>query len=151
MVRPLRTIADHGIIGDLETAALVARDGAIDYLCWPSFDSPTIFADFLDNRKGGAFTIDPHLADARNLQLYIPDTNLLLTRWMAEAGSAEVVDLMAYPLTDKVHGPKPQCLIRRVTATRGTVTFAMRCAPRFDYAREGSTPSMAAFGSPVQR
>lgn len=136
MVEPLRSIADHGIIGDLETAALVALDGAIDYLCWPSFDSPTIFADLLDNEKGGAFTIDPHLDDARNLQLYIPDTNLLLTRWIAEAGSAEIVDLMAYPSTDKVHGPKPQCLIRRVTVTRGTVSFALRCAPRFDYARE---------------
>ncbi len=141
MVRPLRTIGEHGIIGDLETAALVARNGAIDFMCWPSFDSPTIFAELLDNQKGGSFTIEPALDDARLLQLYIPDTNLLLTRWIAEAGSAEVVDLMAYPAADKLRGAKPQWLIRRLTATRGTVTFKVRCAPRFDYARE--TPDLA--------
>ena len=89
MVEPLRTIGDHGIIGDMQTAALVARDGAIDYLCWPYLDSPTIFADLLDNEKGGAFTIEPELENPRNLQLYIPDTNLLVTRWIAESGSAE--------------------------------------------------------------
>jgi GH15 family glucan-1,4-alpha-glucosidase len=62
-VPPLRSIGDHGIIGDLETAALVARDGTIDYLCWPSLDSPTVFADLLDG-DGGAFAIQPDLADA---------------------------------------------------------------------------------------
>lgn len=72
MVRPLRPIANHGIIAIAETAALVARDVVIDNLCWPSFDSLTIFADLLDNEKGGAFTIEPDLADARDLQLNIP-------------------------------------------------------------------------------
>src|ERR1051325_2350809 len=96
-VPPLRTISDHGIIGDLETAALVARDGTIDYLCWPSLDSPTIFADLLDNEQGGAFTIAPEMDQPRHLQLYIPDTNVLLTRWMSDTGSAEIVDLMPHP------------------------------------------------------
>ncbi len=134
-VPPLRSIGDHGIIGDLETAALVARDGTIDYLCWPSLDSPTVFADLLDG-KGGAFAIRPELPDPRVMQLYVPDTNVLMTRWMAEEGSAELVDLMPHPeaRVHPVHDAR--CLIRRITVTRGTIAFAVRCAPRFDYARE---------------
>ena len=148
MVEPLRTIGDHGIIGDMQTAALVARDGAIDYLCWPYLDSPTIFADLLDNEKGGAFTIEPELENPRNLQLYIPDTNLLVTRWVAESGSAEVTDLMTHPDAGAGRSPNPQRLIRRIVATRGTVTFTVRCAPRFDYARE--TPQVEAIDGGVQ-
>jgi GH15 family glucan-1,4-alpha-glucosidase len=134
-VPPLRSIGDHGIIGDLETAALVARDGTIDYLCWPSLDSPTVFADLLDG-DGGAFAIQPDLADARVMQLYVPDTNVLVTRWMAEQGSVELVDLMPHP-DARVHPDRgARCVIRRITVTRGTVDVRMRCAPRFDYARE---------------
>lgn len=59
MVEPLRTISNHGIIGDLETAALVALDATIDYLCWPSLDSPTVFADLLHPGAGGAFFVKP--------------------------------------------------------------------------------------------
>ncbi len=102
MVEPLRTIGDHGIIGDLETAALVARDGTIDYLCWPALDSPSIFADLLDPDKGGAFEIRPELDEPRRLQLYVPDTNVLITRFMAESGSAEIADFMPQP--------KPACV-----------------------------------------
>lgn len=136
MVEPLRTIGDHGIIGDLETAALVARDGTIDYLCWPALDSPTIFADLLDGERGGAFTLAPELDRPRHLQLYVPDTNVLVTRWMADGGSAEVVDLMPQPEARQRSGFDTRSLIRRLTVTSGTVTFTMRCAPRFDYARE---------------
>ena len=135
-VPPLRTISDHGIIGDLETAALVARDGTIDYLCWPSLDSPSIFADLVSPGSGGMFTIRPDLESPRNLQLYVPDTNLLLTRWMAESGAAEVLDLMPHPDARAHPDREARCLIRRITVTRGTVDFTIRCAPRFDYARE---------------
>ena len=139
-IPPLRSIGDHGIIGDMETAALVARDGTIDYLCWPSLDSPTVFADLLD-REGGAFAILPALTDPAITQLYVPDTNVLLTRWMAEDGSAELVDLMPHP-DARVHPDRvSRCLIRRITVTRGTVTFDAICAPRFDYAREIPTVS----------
>ncbi|KQM93923.1 glucoamylase [Sphingomonas sp. Leaf22] len=142
MVEPLRAIGDHGIVGDLETAALVARDATIDYLCWPSLDSPTIFAELLDAEDGGSFTLVPMLDRPQHLQLYVPDTNVLLTRWMAEDGSAEVSDLM--PLSDaRVHPDcNARCLIRRVTVTRGSIRFRVRCAPRFDYARE--IPGVAA-------
>jgi GH15 family glucan-1,4-alpha-glucosidase len=138
-VPPLRSIGDHGVIGDLETAALVARDGTIDYLCWPSLDSATIFADLLDTGSGGAFSIRPALDGPEMLQSYVPDTNVLTTRWMAEEGSAELVDLMPHPDAGGHAGGNARRLIRRVTVTRGTVTFDAVCAPRFDYARDVPT------------
>lgn len=148
MAEPLRAIGDHGIIGDLETAALVARDGTIDYLCWPSLDSPTIFAELLDAEGGGAFTLQPRLDDAQRLQLYVPDTNVLLTRWMAEDGSAEVSDLM--PLAEARSRPDldARCVIRVLRVTRGTVRFTARCAPRFDYAR--IAPTVTATGDGIR-
>ena len=148
MAEPLRAIGDHGIIGDLETAALVARDGTIDYLCWPSLDSPTIFAELLDAERGGAFTLQPLLDDAQRLQLYVPDTNVLLTRWMAEEGSAEVSDLM--PLAEARSRPDlaARCLIRVLRVTRGTVRFTARCAPRFDYAQ--IAPTVTATGEGIR-
>lgn len=135
-VEPLRSIGDHGIIGDLETAALVARDATIDYLCWPSLDSPTIFADLLDPGSGGAFTLQPQLDSPEHLQLYVPDTNLLLTRWMADGGSAEVVDLLPLPDARAHPDGAARCIIRRLCVTRGTIRFRASCMPRFDYARE---------------
>jgi GH15 family glucan-1,4-alpha-glucosidase len=138
---PRRRIGDHGIIGDMETAALVAADGTIDYLCWPSLDSPSVFAELLDAERGGAFEIRPALDAPRVLQVYVPDTNVLTTRWMATSGSVEIVDLMPHP-DARVHPERQaRCLIRRVTVTRGTVAFTARCRPRFDYAREVPTVS----------
>jgi GH15 family glucan-1,4-alpha-glucosidase len=131
----------------METAALVACDGTIDYLCWPALDSPTIFAELLDSGKGGAFTIGPELNQPRNLQLYVPDTNVLVTRWMAEEGSAEVVDLMPHPDARAGTEQSARCLIRQVTATRGAVTFTVNCDPRFDYGRE--TPEITAIENGV--
>ena len=135
MARPARPIGHHGIIGDLETAALVARDGTIDYLCWPSLDSPTIFADLLHAREGGAFVITPELTDPRTSQLYIPDTNILITRFMAEDGSAEILDMMPFPGSRPHPDNTEQCLIRKVTATRGSIHFTALCRPKFNYAR----------------
>lgn len=148
MVEPLRSIGDHGIVGDLTTAALVAADGTIDYLCWPALDSPSVFADLLDSGNGGAFSIVPVLDRPRNLQLYVPDSNVLMTRWMADDGSAEVVDLMPHPDARGLMDRGTRCLIRQVTATKGTVSFVARCAPRFDYARE--VPELAPAGEGVR-
>jgi len=128
----LHEIEDHGIIGDMSTAALVARDGTIDFMCWPRFDSPSIFTRLLDTEKGGEFSITPQLPDARNLQVYLPDTNILLTRWMSHEGSAEIVDFMRPALGEAGGGTQ---LIRRVEATRGTIAFELSCRPRFDYGR----------------
>ena len=127
-----RQIADHGVIGNLSTVALVAIDGAIDFLCWPHFDSPTVFAALLDIDQGGAFVLTPRIEDARTMQMYLPETNVLLTRWLGETASVEIIDLMPPP--DEM-GDCVCRVIRSVRVTRGSVTIDLRCTPRFDYAR----------------
>ena len=126
---PTPSIAEHGLIGDLRTTALIANDGAIDFLCWPRFDSPSVFARLLDP-EGGAFELAPDLPGARRQQIYLPDTNVLITRWLSEDAVAEVTDLM--PVADG----GPQRLVRIVSCVRGAVRFRAACAPRFGYARE---------------
>ncbi|MDE1157840.1 MAG: glycoside hydrolase family 15 protein [Neorhizobium sp.] len=126
-----RPIAEHGAIGNLRTLSLVARDGAIDFLCWPNFDSPSVFAALLDPEKGGAFELSPQIEGAREIQMYVPETNVLLTRWLGAENSAEVIDLMPIP---EETGAKPS-LVRRIAVTRGEVSFRLHCWPRFDYAR----------------
>src|SRR6266446_3260817 len=91
---PYKPIENYGVIGDLHTIALVGMDGSIDFMCFPYFDSPSIFAALLDDEKGGRFQIAPHLDDAVNKQIYLPDTNILLTRFLSDNGVAEVSDFM---------------------------------------------------------
>jgi len=79
-------IENHGIVGNLRTAALIGLDGAVDFLCWPRFDSPSIFASLLDDERGGCFELTPVLDGARHRQLYLPDTNVLLTRFLSPDG-----------------------------------------------------------------
>lgn len=129
----LRPVADHGIIGDLATLALVAKDGAIDFMRWPNFDSPTIFAAVLDPERGGVFELAPDIPDARVVLQYLPDTNVLLTRWMGEHASAKPTDFMA---CKDGSADTPTTVARRLKVTRGDVCFTMRCAPGFDCARE---------------
>ena len=87
-------IEDYGVIGDLHTVALVGKNGAIDFLCLPSFDSPSVFAALVDAERGGRFQIAPQLDDAVHRQLYLPDTNVLLSRFLSDSGVAEVSDFM---------------------------------------------------------
>src|SRR6202050_4950006 len=79
-------IADHGLIGDLQTAALVTTDGSINWFCCPRFDSPSVFAALLDADKGGQFTISPARGEYITKQLYLPDTAVLVTRFMTPDG-----------------------------------------------------------------
>jgi GH15 family glucan-1,4-alpha-glucosidase len=130
MTRVANAIEHHAIVGDMRTCALVARDGTIDFMCWPRFDSPTIFASVLDEERGGCFQLAPLLDDARLRQLYLPDTNVLLTRFLSSDGVAEISDFM--PVVEE---GQPQRLVRRLKAVRHTMRMRMRCAPRFDYAR----------------
>jgi GH15 family glucan-1,4-alpha-glucosidase len=125
-------IGNHGIIGDLATVALVGVNGSIDFMCFPRFDSPTIFASLLDYRKGGHFQLAPLMPDAHRKQMYMPDSNVLLTRFLSESGMAEVSDFM--PITALGHAHD---LVRRAKCIRGELSFRMVCAPRFDYARAG--------------
>jgi GH15 family glucan-1,4-alpha-glucosidase len=127
-------IEDHAIIGDLHTVALVAVDGTISFFCAPSFDSPSVFASLLDAERGGRFELAPALADATHKQLYLPDTNVLLTRFLDDEGVAEVSDFMPVE-----HAGVPHNIVRRAKAVQGDLPFALRCAPRFDYARATHT------------
>jgi GH15 family glucan-1,4-alpha-glucosidase len=127
-------IENYGIIGDLATAALVSLSGSIDFMCFPRFDSPTIFAALLDTNRGGYFCIAPVTGKFRNRQRYFPDTNILNTRSMGEAGIADVSDFMA-----KHDDHHHRSLVRRVKVIRGEIEFQMICAPKFDYGRMDHT------------
>ncbi len=127
----VQPIENHGIIGDLHTAALVGMDGAIDFMCFPRFDSPSLFAALLDSGRGGRFQIAPATAgDFRPRQFYFPDTNMLLTRFLSEDGVAEISDFMPIHHLGHRHD-----LVRRVKVVRGEIPLRMVCAPRFDYGR----------------
>ncbi len=125
-------IDNHGIIGNLRTAALVGADGTVDWLCLPRFDAPSVFAAILDDEKGGHFRLKP-LNCACSQQLYLPDINVLLTRFLSSEGVAEVLDFM--PVLEKP-GDR-QRLVRGVRIVRDTVTMKVECKPAFDYARQG--------------
>ncbi|GGL08052.1 glycoside hydrolase family 15 protein [Streptomyces flaveus] len=125
-----RPIEDYGVIGDMHTVAMVATDGSIDFLCLPRFDSPTVFGAMLDDTEGGTFQISPAADGARLRQIYLPETNVLLTRFLSADGVGEVTDFM--PVGDVRH---THAIVRRVKGVRGRFGFRFRCAPRFDYAR----------------
>jgi GH15 family glucan-1,4-alpha-glucosidase len=139
-------IEDHGVIGDLHTAALVGTDGTIDWLCMPAFDSPSVFCSILDDEKGGHFSLHP-VEYIRSQQLYLPDTNVLLTRFLASEGMAEVLDFMPI-LSDARDRHR---LVRNVRVIRGEMSFDAECRPAFDYARKDHSVSVgksgAVFGS----
>lgn len=122
-------IEDYGIIGNLETIALVGINGSIDFMCFPRFDSPTIFAALLDDEKGGQFSIAPLRKPDQRKQLYLPDSNILLTRFFSREGMAEISDFMS------IEEESISQLIRRVKCVRGVTRIRMVCAPRFDYSR----------------
>ncbi len=123
-------IGNYGLIGDLFTVALVGMDGSIDFMCYPEFDSPSLFARMLDEERGGYFQLAPVLEAARQKQLYLPDTNILLSRFLSSAGVAEVSDFMPVEEVGDAHN-----LIRRAKTIRGQITFRMVCEPAFDYGR----------------
>src|SRR5207248_8313459 len=131
-------IENYGVIGNMRSIALVGVNGSIDFLCYPNFDSPTVFAALLDDERGGCFQIQPQFQKRRVRQLYLPDTNILLTRFLAEEGVAELTDYMPIA-TD---GEQPNEIIRTVAVIRGKVDFRMRCQPRFQYARCEHTVKM---------
>src|SRR5215471_6136319 len=111
-----KPIESYGVIGDLHTVALVGMDGSIDWCCLPHFDSPSIFAAILDERKGGFFKI-ASLYEAQHKQMYLPDSNVLVTRFLSPEGVGEVVDFM--PVEDASRGNKVHQIVRVVRAVRG--------------------------------
>jgi GH15 family glucan-1,4-alpha-glucosidase len=129
--RPYLDIQDYGVIGNLRSVALVGIDGSIDWYCCPKFDSASVFAAILDAQNGGYFQIRT-ASDASYRQLYLPDTNVLITRFLCEEGVGEITDFMPISLSN---GASFRGIVRRVTSVKGDVSFVLRCLPAFDYAR----------------
>jgi GH15 family glucan-1,4-alpha-glucosidase len=133
-------VANYGIIGNMHTTALVGLNGSIDWLCFPSHDSPSVFAAILDDQKGGRFKIAPVDGDtARNgqltrKQLYWPGTNILITRFLTADGVGEIIDFMPVGLSAEEIGFRS--LIRQVRVVRGVMDFHLECRPAFNYARD---------------
>lgn len=135
-------IENHGIIGNLHTVALVSINGSINFMSFSRFDSPTIFCRLLDAAGGGFFSICPVMKGMVTKQMYLPDTNILVTRFLAEEGIAEIIDFM--PIVDsELEG----AIIRKITTIRGKVNYKMVCSPHFNYAREDHTLKQEKDGS----
>lgn len=148
-----KPIEDYGIIGDLHSVALVGIDGSIDWCCLPNFDSPSVFAALLDDQKGGYFKISA-IGNPRCKQLYIPETNVLITRFFSDEGIAEITDFMPIePRTLQGGRANYHQIVRRVSTVAGQVRFRLECHPAFDYARANHEvhrfPQGAAFVSPI--
>ena len=129
-------IENYGVIGNLQTVALIGMDGSIDFLCFPYFDSPSIFASLLDSERGGRFILSPTFQHRRPKQMYLSNSNILLTRFLSPDGVVEVCDFMPISLESGRDQVEPvHQLIRRAKCVRGEVKFQMACDPRLDYGR----------------
>ena len=138
-------IENYGIIGNMRTTALVGRDGSIDWFCFPHFDSPSVFAAILDDKKGGRFRITPLNDHVSYKQFYWPDTNILITRFYSPEGIGEIEDFMPAGMgTDS--GWHHQ-LIRRIRVVRGRLTFRLECHPAFNYARTAHETRLTSHGA----
>ena len=130
-------IEDYAVIGDLHTVALVGKNGSIDWCCIPRFDSPSVFGSLLDARKGGFFRISPALDDHVKMghkQLYLPETNILITRFLTVDGVGEITDFMPVKVSRMVD--HQHNIIRSVAVVRGSLSFEMVCRPAFNFARD---------------
>jgi GH15 family glucan-1,4-alpha-glucosidase len=125
-------IAEHGLIGNLHTVALVGTEGTIDWYCCPRFDAPSLFGAILDRERGGYWKIAPTGTNWTTKQLYFPQTNILITRFLSPHGVAEVHDFM--PIVSS--GRQPHRLVRWLLCVRGRVPFQVEVEPRFDYGRQ---------------
>ena len=126
-------IGSHGLIGDMSSAALVATDGTIDWLCMPRFDSPSVFAALLDSKSGGRFQISPASAGCGR-QEYLPDTNILQTYFRTETGLMTVTDFMPVR-RGLLSEDAPHEVHRIVRCESGEVDVRCEFEPRLDYAR----------------
>ncbi|HEY3871452.1 MAG TPA: glycoside hydrolase family 15 protein [Actinocrinis sp.] len=153
-------IAEHGMIGDLQTCALVSAEGVLNFFCAPRFDSPSVFAALLDHERGGYLRLSAEGAGSgpgdaarrtRARQLYLPDTGILTTRFLSADGVGEVVDFM--PIDRPQHATDRHRIVRVLRVVRGCMKFTLECRPRFDYGRAKhrmyvQDPQSAVFRSP---
>jgi GH15 family glucan-1,4-alpha-glucosidase len=126
-------IEAHGLIGDLQTAALVTDDARIDWFCAPRFDSPSLFGSLLDADRGGSFRIGAAGGGHVTKQLYLPGTPILVTRFLSPDGVGEVIDFM--PIAGSTATDR-HLLVRMVHVVRGQMRFVLDCHPRFNYGRD---------------
>ena len=129
-------IENYGIIGNMHTVALVGINGSIDWFCMPSFDSPSVFGAILDEAKGGHFKIAPTADGVTHKQIYWPQTNVLVTRFLSPDGVGEVTDFMPMETEKPLDNHEHNELVRRVNVVRGTMRFRMECFPAFNYGRD---------------
>ncbi|PWY78376.1 glycosyl hydrolase [Aspergillus heteromorphus CBS 117.55] len=154
-------LEDYGLVGDMHTCALVSKNGSVDSMCWPVFDSPSIFCRILDKQKGGHFSITPHnnIKSPLSKQRYRPYTNMLETRWIHEAGVVNILDYFpvekAKPLGVESRLPEwcrckqkkhpdhhREChsgLVRKAECVRGQMDVDIELFPAFNYARDSHT------------
>ncbi|HLG77642.1 MAG TPA: glycoside hydrolase family 15 protein [Ktedonobacteraceae bacterium] len=145
-VRTYLPIEDYGIIGDLHTVALVGKNGSIDWYCIPAFDAPSVFGALLDAEKGGSFQIElQDMSGVSRKQMYLPDTNILVTRFLTENGVGEVTDFM--PVQTETRQVDRHGIIRAVHVVNGTLSFHMTCRPAFNYARDPHTVQLSEDGA----
>ncbi|EFH88391.1 glycoside hydrolase family 15 protein [Ktedonobacter racemifer] len=142
-------IEDYGMIGDLHTVALIGKNGSIDWCCLPRFDSPSVFGRLLDVNKGGFFRIaPPESITAGHRQLYWPETNILITRFLTNDGVGQITDFMPVYPAQRL-GYQHQ-MIRMVKVVRGSLDFCMECRPAFNYAREAHELQLSESGALFQ-
>jgi GH15 family glucan-1,4-alpha-glucosidase len=123
-------IGDYAVIGDCRSAALVSKQGSIDWLCWPRFDSPSIFAALLDRKRGGHWSISPVGAYSVSRQ-YISDTNILLTNFVTSTGHLVLSDLM--PVRENTELVPDHEIVREAECKSGEVEILVQLAPRGNY------------------
>ncbi|HSF10711.1 MAG TPA: trehalase-like domain-containing protein, partial [Nitrospirales bacterium] len=145
---PYQPIENYGLIGNMQTTALVGMNGSIDWFCYPYFDSPSVFCAILDDAKGGRFKIAPVPDGVKSKQYYWPDTNVLVTRFHTPAGVGRVIDFM--PVGVRTSDCIRDGLIRRVQAIRKSMTFRLECRPAFNYGRESHTLTITKDGTRFQ-
>ena len=145
---PFPPIADYGFLSNCHTGALVAPDGAIDWLCVPSFDAPSVFASLLD-RQGGFFRFAPFGINHPSARAYEPGTNVLVTTWKTPSGWVVVRDALTMgpstqddSITPHTRPPADDdaehMLVRTVECIEGQVEIDLVCEPVFDYGRTGA-------------
>ncbi|WP_459191728.1 glycoside hydrolase family 15 protein [Halosimplex sp. J119] len=138
-------LSEYGVVGNMETCALVDRSGSIDWCCVPHMESPSVFAAMLDHERGGHFSVSP-TDSSQAAQTYVDGTNVLRTVFHTATGDAQLVDFMPY-LGPGHEGSMPDVIYRKATCTDGSIRLSVGFEPRFDYARE--VPEFAQTGHGV--
>ena len=124
-------VGGGGPAGDRRAVALVAADGALDWLCCPGSGSPSVFASVLDPERGGHYRVGPDRDDYVSSRLYLPDTAMLVTRFVTADGAGEVCDFV--PAAGAAGRDR---LVRSIRVVRGVMRFVIEILPRFDYGRQ---------------